>query len=232
MNLRFHLHFVASLVITTTCSLAQEKSVRPGINDSFVDPNAKDYVERFEIESREVFSKRSEIAKACELTEGLTVADIGAGTGIFTRIFAKEVGSKGTVIAVDIAQNFLDHITVTGRELGQTNIQTILCTADSTKLPPNSIDVAYICDTYHHFEFPIKTMQSLHAALKPNGRLILIDFKRIEGQTSDRTMKHVRAGQEVFESEIVAAGFKKVKEHSGILEENYFVEFEKTETLK
>ena len=189
-------------------------------------------MERFEIESREVFSKRSEIAKACELKEGLTVADIGAGTGIFTRIFGKEVGSKGTVIAVDIAQNFLDHIAVTGRELGQTNIQTILCTADSTKLPPNSIDVAYICDTYHHFEFPIKTMQSLHSALKPNGRLILIDFKRIEGQTSDRTMKHVRAGQEVFESEIVAAGFKKVKEHSGILEENYFVEFEKTETLK
>jgi hypothetical protein len=59
MNLRFYLSFVASLVITTACSLAQEKSVRPSINDSFVDPNATEYVERLEIESRGVFSKRS-----------------------------------------------------------------------------------------------------------------------------------------------------------------------------
>ncbi len=205
---------------------AQETSVRPGINDTFVNPSAKEFVEKFEIESREVFAKRAEIVKAIGIEMGMTVADVGAGTGIFTRLFSAEVGPKGQVIAVDIAQNFLDHIGKTSRELGQTNVQTLLCATDSTKLPENSIDVAYICDTYHHFEFPFKTMKSLRSALKPRGRVVLIDFERIEGVTSERQMKHVRAGQEVFEEEILSCGFKKVREHSDILKENYFVEFE------
>jgi predicted methyltransferase len=70
-------------------------------------------------------------------------------------------------------------------------------------------------------------MSSLHAALKPRGRLFLVDFKRIEGESTDWTMKHVRAGQEVFEAEILSCGFKKVREHSDLLKENYFIEFER-----
>ena len=66
--------------------------MRPGINDSFKDPNVKEFVERFEIESREVFAKRDEILKACGIKEGQTLADIGAGTGLFTRMFSKAVG--------------------------------------------------------------------------------------------------------------------------------------------
>lgn len=220
------------VVLVAGAARGQDASVKPGINDSFANPNPKEYVEKFEIESREVFAKREEIIKACALTKDITVADIGAGTGLFTRLFANEVGAKGEVLAVDIAQNFLDHINKTSRELGQSNIQTVLCTADSTKLPPASVDVAYICDTYHHFEFPLKTMQSLYAALKPGGRVILIDFKRIEGESRDWTLQHVRAGQEVFEKEILTCGFKKLREHSGILKENYFVEFERVEPSK
>ena len=208
-------------------AFSQDKSVKPGINDSFRDPKVSEYVERFEIESREVFSKRKEIVEACKIPAGATVADIGAGTGIFTRMFAETVGAKGQVLAVDIAQNFLDHIDKTNREADRKNVQTVLCTADETKLPESAVDAAYICDTYHHFEFPIKTMTSLHKALKPNGRVFLIDFKRIEGESKEWTMNHVRAGQEVFEAEILSCGFKKVREHSDLLKENYFVEFEK-----
>jgi cyclopropane fatty-acyl-phospholipid synthase-like methyltransferase len=97
---------------TTTHGDAQEKSVRPGINDTFKNPNVKDFVERFEIESREVFLKREDILGACGLKGGETLADIGAGTGLFTRMFSKAVGSQGRVIAVDISQNFLDHIQI------------------------------------------------------------------------------------------------------------------------
>lgn len=230
-------HFVAALTglvmahfLPTTFALSQEKSVKPGINDSFLKPNPDEYVERFEIESREVFAQREEIIKACKIEKGMTLADIGAGTGLFTRLFAKEVGENGNVLAVDIAENFLEHIKVTSRSLGLKNIEPILCTPESTNLPPLSIDLAYICDTYHHFEFPQKTLASLHQALKPDGRVILIDFKRIKGESSEWTMNHVRAGQEVFEEEIVAAGFHKVREHKDILKENYFVEFSKADT--
>jgi len=211
-------------------SLAQDTSVKPGINDSFRDPNVSDFTERFEIESREVFALRDEIVKKCDIQPGSTVADIGAGTGLFTRLFSKAVGDQGRVIAVDISPNFLEHIRTTARELHLKNIETLLCKDDSTELPPNSIDTAFICDTYHHFEYPHKTMTSLYEAMKPGGRVVLIDFRRVDGVSSEWTMGHVRAGQEVFEAEIAETGFKKVKEHSDLLKENYFVVFEKPAT--
>jgi len=218
--------------VLSSSILAQEKSVRPGVNDSFRDPKVSEFQEKFEIESREVFSKRKEIIEGCKVASGMTVADIGAGTGLFTRLFSEAVGPKGQVFAVDIASNFLEHINSTNRETGRKNVQTVQCTLDSTKLEPATVDVAYICDTYHHFEFPLKTMSSLHAAIKPGGRLFLVDFKRVEGESSDWTMNHVRAGQEVFEAEILSCGFKKVRENLDLLKENYFIEFERVEPTK
>ncbi len=208
-------------------SFPQEQSVKPGVNDSFRDPDPKEFQEKFEIESREVYSRRKEIVAACQLEPGQTVADIGAGTGLFTRIFSDVVGKNGRVVAVDISQKFLEHIQTTSREAAQRNVETLLCKADSTELPAESVDVAFICDTYHHFEFPLKTMASLHRALKPGGRVILIDFRRVPGKSTDWVLNHVRASQEVFESEIVQSGFRKTREPEGVLNENYLVEFTK-----
>lgn len=206
---------------------AQEASVRPGINDSFRDPNVEEFQGRFEIESREVYAQREAIVEACGLLPGMTVADIGAGTGLFTRLFSPKVGPDGRVIAVDISQRFLDHIRDRSRELDQPNVDTLLCDPDSTRLPDSSVDLAFVCDTYHHFEFPQKTLASLHRALKPGGRLMVIDFRRVEGVSTDWVMTHVRAGQEVFEAEIEQAGFKKVSEKTDLLRENYLLVFEK-----
>ena len=216
------------LINGAAVAMAQEKSVRPGVNDSFRDPNVADFQERFEVESREVYARREQIVAACQITPGTVVADIGAGTGLFTRLFAKSVGADGRVIAVDIAQKFLDHIQKSAESAGLKNIETVLCTADSTELPPESIDVAFISDTYHHFEFPLKTMTSLQRALKPGGRVIVIDFHRIPGKSTEWALGHVRAGQEVFESEIVQAGFVKTRAVNDLLVENYFVEFTKS----
>lgn len=221
---------MACLVVCNSTAIAQEKSVRPGINDNFRNPNPTEFVGRFEVESREVFQHRNKILEACKIEPGQTVADIGAGTGLFTRLFAEAVGKEGHVYSVDIAKRFLEYIDATSRKLGQKNVKTILCTADSTQLPENSIDVAFICDTYHHFEFPAKTMASLRRALKPGGRLILIDFHRIPGKTKEWTLNHVRAGKEIVESEVVESGFLKTRNIDGILEENYIVEFTKSNT--
>jgi ubiquinone/menaquinone biosynthesis C-methylase UbiE len=203
--------------------------VKPGINDSFRDPKVGDFVERFEVESREVYAKRNEIVNALKIAPGSTIADVGAGTGLFTQLFAKAVGEKGSVIAVDIAQNFLDHIASTCKEKKLNNVVGILCSTDDSKLPENSVDAVYICDTYHHFEFPLKTMASIRKAMKPGAKLFVIDFIRIEGESSEWTLSHVRAGQDVFEKEILSCGFKKVGDHSELLKENYFLVFEKSE---
>jgi ubiquinone/menaquinone biosynthesis C-methylase UbiE len=214
------------LFALAACAVAaQEKSVKPGINDPFKDPDVKGFQGKFEGESREVFAKRAEIVAACKLKPGMVVADVGAGTGLFTRLLAKEVGPDGQVYAVDIAPKFLEHVQETSRQAGLRNVTPVLCNQDSVDLPPDSVDLAFVCDTYHHFEFPERTLASLHRAVKPGGRLVVIDFVRIPGKSSDWVLNHVRAGQEVVEKEIAAAGFEKAGEVKGLLKENYLVTF-------
>jgi len=72
-------------------------------------------------------------------------------------------------------------------------------------------------------------MHSIHAALRPKGQLVLIDYCRIPGTSADWILGHVRAGQEVFTQEIVDAGFKQLEEKKGLLKESYFVRFEKVD---
>jgi ubiquinone/menaquinone biosynthesis C-methylase UbiE len=213
-------------VLVSAPLLAQEKSIRPGINKPFENPDLKDFLKKFEGESREIAVNAKEIVVACKIKPGTMVADVGAGTGLFTRKFASEVGENGKVYAVDIAPNFLRHIEKTCEDAKIKNVETVLCDQFSTKLPKNSVDLVFICDTYHHFEFPTRTLQSIHDALRPGGRVVLIDFHRIEGKSSAFVMGHVRAGQEVFVREIKSAGFKVVGE-AKFLKENYFVRFEK-----
>jgi ubiquinone/menaquinone biosynthesis C-methylase UbiE len=222
------LYTACTLVRAQVRLRGQEKSVRPGINKPFENPDIKEFTGKFEVESREIFARRHDIVTACRLKPGLIVADIGAGTGLFTRLFAREVSPGGKVFAVDIAPKFIDHIEKTCKEQGLKNVAGIVCRQDSVALPAHSIDLAFICDTYHHFEFPYKTMASIHRALRPGGQVVLIDFRRIKGQSSAWVLSHVRAGQEVFTREIVAAGFKQIEE-AKFLKENYFVRFKKVE---
>ncbi|MFN9563120.1 MAG: hypothetical protein ACK56R_06250 [Pirellulaceae bacterium] len=84
----FRTVLVGLLMAVGSVAGAQEKSVRPGVNDTFKDPDLKQFQERFETESREIFSKRKEILESCKVTNGMSVADVGAGTGLFTRAFA------------------------------------------------------------------------------------------------------------------------------------------------
>jgi ubiquinone/menaquinone biosynthesis C-methylase UbiE len=208
----------------------EEKSVRPGINDRFLEKrlDVKNWVARFEIESREVYAAREAIVTLTSLKPGSTIADIGAGTGFFSRLFSREVGGKGLVYAVDIAPRFIAHIDRQARKEGLRNIQTVQCKDNSANLPTNSIDVAFICDTYHHFEYPRSTIASIHRALRMNGMLVLVDFERIPGKSTAFTLKHVRAGKEVFRKEIEEGGFVLIdQQHVSPAQENYVLRFKK-----
>ena len=215
---------------------AQEQSVQPGVNDQYKNPNPDEWAAKWETESREIFTQREKIVAACGLKPGMSAADIGAGTGLFTRLFAGAVGDKGRVYAVDIAEKFVKYVGKTCEEAGLKNVVGVVCAADSVKLPPDSIDLAFICDVYHHFEFPYKSMASIHQALRKDGRVVLIDFHRVEGTSAAWIVKHVRAGREVFTREIESCGFKLVaepEELNKILKENYCLIFQKaTATAK
>ncbi|MCA8981142.1 MAG: methyltransferase domain-containing protein [Planctomycetes bacterium] len=208
----------------------EEASVKPGINDNFLDPelDVDKFVERFEGESREVFANRAAIVEAIGVRPGSTVADVGAGTGAYTGLFAEAVGLDGTVYALDIAPNFVEHLERRATEEGHLNVVAQLCSERSVDLPPNSIDLAFICDVYHHFEFPRSTMHSLHEALREGGEVVIVDFERIPGVSREWVLGHVRAGkQEVF-AELDSYGFDLVEElEFDGLQENWVGRFRK-----
>ena len=105
---------------------AQEQSIRPGINRHFVDPDWQQWVGAFERTGREVYDKRHAIVAASKVRPGMDVADIGAGTGLFTRLFAAAVEPGGTVYAIDISSTFIDNILRTCREQGLMNVTGIV----------------------------------------------------------------------------------------------------------
>jgi ubiquinone/menaquinone biosynthesis C-methylase UbiE len=165
---------------------------------------------------------------ACQINEGDTVADIGAGTGLFSRMFSSVVGDQGSVFAVDISARFIEHINRESTRKKINNTTGVVCAENSVNLPRDSVDLVFVCDTYHHFEYPKSTLASIHRALKNDGHLVVVDFERIEGKSRKWTMGHVRAGKEVFQTEIENAGFKLVaQEQVDGLEENYFLKFRK-----
>ena len=219
--------FALTLLLVPTLLQGQEQSINPGINKNYEPPDLADSIQRFETNGRDVFDHRQQIVTALNLKPGMTVADVGAGTGLFTRLLSPAVGASGKVIAVDISKEFIDHIEQLARQQHMENIVGIVCKQDSAELPAESVDLVFICDTYHHFEFPQKTMHSIYTGLKPKGQLVLIDYRRIPGVSADWVIEHVRAGQEVFTREIVDAGFKQIDEKKDLLKESYFVRFEK-----
>jgi len=160
---------------------------------------------------------------------GHGLGDIGAGTGFFSLLFSDEVGDSGKVYSVDIAENFIDHIKKISKEHEKSNIDAFVCTARSVELPPESIDVAFISDVYHHFEFPRDSMASLHKALKPGGIVIIVDFERIEGVHRQWVLNHVRCGKGTVADEVKDSGFDLIEEIDLGMGDQYILKFKKRE---
>ncbi len=208
------------------------KKVDPSINAQFRKADVKEFIKRFESKDREVYVKRREIVAALELKPGMAVADVGAGTGLFTRMIADEVGPKGKVYAVDISREFLAHIAKEAHRVGHSQIVTIQGSQNSTNLPPRSVDLVFLCDVYHHLENHRKVLASIHEALRPGGALVLVEFDRIAGKSSEFVLKHIRASQSEFRAEVEAAGFRTVSNfHAPVLKENFVARFRRVEQV-
>lgn len=213
-----------TLAISLTPVSAQDQSIRPGVNQQYQNADFDRWVAVFERPGREVFDHRHQILEAVGLQDGMVVADIGAGSGLFTLLFSPAVGSKGKIYAVDITAEFVANIERLVRDRGLDNIETIRNTPTDVMLPKHSIELAFVCDTYHHFEYPHRMLKSIHRALRPSGRLIVIDYRKISGVSSNWVMGHVRADRRTVIEEIEAQGFRLIDEKD-VLRANYFLVF-------
>ncbi len=135
---------------------------------------AADWLERPERTQEE---RPDLLLQALKIKSGDAVADIGAGTGFYTRRLAKLVGDKGTVYAVDIQQEMLDLLTNKMAELKIHNVKPILGTITDPKLPKASVDLILMVDVYHEFDFPYEMTESMCRALNPGGRMVFVEFR-------------------------------------------------------
>jgi len=148
-----------------------------------------------------------------ELKPGMVVADIGAGSGLFSRPLAKAVAPGGKVYAVDIQQDLLDHINQRNKEVSIGNVQTVLGEYDDPKLPTRNVDLAFINDVLHHIQHRAVYLKALGSYMKPGGRIAIIEMDKNDPKTSHRNQPELLVAREEILQWMSDAGFKLVKEH-------------------
>ncbi len=202
------------------------------VNAPFLDPklDPESWVEKFEVESREVFAARDQILAAVALEPGDRIADVGAGTGVFLGPFAAAVGPTGRVYAVDISPRLVEFVERRIEQEKLANVAVVLSTEDSTKLAAGSVSHVFVCDAYHHFGKYPEMLASIRQALVPGGEFVVVDFERIPGVTREWLLDHVRADKQTVREEIEAAGFEFLGEvEVPAFRENYLLRFHRPE---
>ena len=117
------------------------------------------------------------VLNALDLKPGMTVADIGAGTGYYTWRIAQRIGAAGTVYAVDVQPEMIKALERQMSRRGATNVKAMPGTPADPKLPRNSLDLALMVDVYHEFEQPYEMLAAIVGALKPGGRVAFVEFR-------------------------------------------------------
>lgn len=133
-----------------------------------------DWLERAE---RDDLEQPDKVLSTLNIAPGSTVADIGAGIGYYSLRLAQKVGPQGRVLATDIQPEMLARLRDNMKKTKITNIEPILCTPIDAKLPAGQLDLALMVDVYHELANPEETMAQVRRALKPDGRLVLIEYR-------------------------------------------------------
>jgi ubiquinone/menaquinone biosynthesis C-methylase UbiE len=117
------------------------------------------------------------MVEALKIEPGSTVADVGAGVGYTSRLLARQVGPEGTVFATDVQPEMLRMLAENMRQAGIKNVKPVRATPTDTKLPEGKVDLVLMVDVYHECSDPEAVLKGIHKALKPGGRLVLVEFR-------------------------------------------------------
>jgi arsenite methyltransferase len=179
------------------------------------------YFAELEAPDRARWQQPERVVSVLGLRRGMVIADVGAGTGYFTRRFAAAVGPKGRVLALDIEPGMLEELRRRAPEAK--NIETRQVAPDDPGLAPRSVDRIFVCNTGHHLPDRVRYYAKLRRALRPGGRLVLVDFYRRDLPLGPPTKEKVSRAQTLREAR--AAGFRLHASHA-FLPYQYFLELD------
>lgn len=174
----------------------------------------------FEGDDRDRRQKPEEVIKALDLKPGQTIVDLGAGSGYFTWRFAKAVGPQGKVVGLEIESNLVEKLKADASKRGLANYEARLVPTDDPQLDPGSVDVIFLCDTYHHINNRVAYFNKARQSLRQGGRLVILDMVRTQKNTDHSVVR-----EEVIE-ELQRAGFRLTKEFDFLLPRQHFLTFE------
>ena len=177
----------------------------------------------FDAPGRDEWQKPRELVEALKLRPGMHVADLGAGTGYFSRYLSAAVGSDGTVFAVDPEPNLIVHLRERAEQENTPNVVPILASADNPRLPVASTDRVLLVDTYHHIDGRRDYFRRLQRSLTRNGRVAIVDWHKHELPVGPPP-RHKLAREQVVE-EMTAAGYTLIEEPA-VLPYQYILVFQ------
>jgi precorrin-6B methylase 2 len=148
-----------------------------------------------ERESRAREERPELLLRALALAPGMTVADIGAGTGYYTWQLAKQVGPGGRVYAVDVQPEMISMLDSQIAKRGLRNVVSVLGGETSVKLPPASVDLAIMVDVYHELAYPSEVLDSIVDALKPGGRVVFVEYRAEDPAVAIKPLHKMSAAQ-------------------------------------
>ncbi|MCZ7565583.1 MAG: class I SAM-dependent methyltransferase [Burkholderiales bacterium] len=185
--------------------------------------NPERWAEVFDHPARDQWQKPAEVIQALALAPDAVVADIGAGTGYFAVRLARAL-PQGRVFGADVEPGMVEHLSARAAREGLANLTAHLARPDDARLPA-PVDLAILVDTYHHVPGRTAYFRKLAAALKPGGRVAIIDFKLDAPVGPPR---HARIAPDRVSSELAAAGLRRVATHE-FLPHQYFLVFARAE---
>ena len=183
---------------------------------------AEEWIRSLENPARDEWQQPARVVESLRLQPGRNVADIGAGSGYFSVRMAREVGETGKVFAVDIDRGLIDHLAKRGREERRPQLVPVLAQPGDPRLAPESLDLVFICDVIHHIENRGDYYAKLRRALKPDGRLAIVDFHKRELPVGPGV--EMKIAKDDLIAELGAAGFG-LKEQFDYLPYQYFLVF-------
>jgi predicted methyltransferase len=177
----------------------------------FMDASGADWLIR---NTRNREEHPAKLLKALALAKGDAVCDFGCGNGFYTLQFAKQVGPRGKVYAVDIQQEMLDQLRERMGARGLKNVELILCTETDPRLPPAKLDMVMMVDVYHELSHPPEVLEAVRASLRPRGQLVLVEFREEDPTVPIKPLHKMSQAQ--VNRELAANGFKLVDQFDGL----------------